>query len=103
MLRNKAFKEQKVTITKAKSTKKKTAKITWKQVEGAEGYVIQYALKANFKGAKTATVKKGTTVSRTIKKLKSKKTYYVRVKAYRTIDGEKIYTGTSAKKKVRVK
>lgn len=79
------------------------AKITWKKVEGAEGYVIQYAQKANFKGAKTVTVKKGTAVSRIIKKLTSGKTYYVRVKAYKTTAGEKIYTLTSAKKRVRVK
>lgn len=103
LLRKETFKSQKPVISKAKSTKRKTAKLTWKKVEGAEGYVIQYATKANFKGAKNVTVKKGTAASRTIKKLKSKKTYYVRVKAYRTVNGEKIYTLTSAKKKVRVK
>ncbi|WP_291764985.1 glycosyl hydrolase family 95 catalytic domain-containing protein [Blautia sp.] len=97
------FKRQKAELGKTRSTKKKTTKITWKQVEGAEGYELQYGLKASFKGAKTVTVKKGTAVSRTIKKLKSKKVYYVRVKAYQTVDGEKIYTQASAKKKVRIK
>lgn len=97
------FKVQKVTITAAKSKKKKTAKITWKKVDGAEGYVIEYALKANFKKAKTVTIRKGTAGSRTLKKLKSRKSYYVRVKAYKTVNGKKIYTGTGTKKKVRVK
>lgn len=97
------FKAQKVTVTDAKSKKKKTAKITWEKVDGAEGYVVEYALKASFKGSKAVMIKKGTTVSKTLKKLKSKKTYYIRVKAYKTINGEKIYTGIGAKKKVRVK
>ena len=97
------FKAKKVTILKAKSAKKKTAKITWKKVDGAEGYVLEYALTSNFKKAKTVTVKKGTVVSRTLKKLKSGKSYYVRVKAYMTVNDEKIYTETGAKKKVRIK
>lgn len=97
------FKAQKVEITKAKSTKKKTAKITWKKVDGAEGYVIEYGSKAGFKGAKTVIVEKGTTVSITLKKLRSKKSCYVRVKAYKTINDKTIYTAFSAKKKVRIK
>lgn len=97
------FKAQRVTITSAKSKKKKTAKITWKKVDGAEGYVIEYALKANFKGAKAVTIRKGTTGSRMLKKLKSRKAYYVRVKAYKTVNGKKIFTDIGAKKKVRVK
>lgn len=102
MLKSRTFAEQKVAITKAAGAKK-AVKIGWKKVEGAEGYAIQYGTKANLKGAKTVLVKKGTAVSRTIKKLKAGKTYYVRVKAYKTVNGKKLYTLTSAKKKVRVK
>lgn len=102
MLKSRTFAEQKVAITKAAGAKK-AVKIGWKKVEGAEGYAIQYGTKANLKGAKTVLVKKGTAVSRTIKKLKAVKTYYVRVKAYKTVNGKKLYTLTSAKKKVRVK
>lgn len=103
LIQKEQFKAQKPVIAKAKSAKKKTAKITWKQVEGADGYVVEYALKVGFKGAKSVTVKKGSAISATLKKLKSKKSYYVRIKAYKTVGGEKVYTSYSAKKKVRIK
>lgn len=97
------FEDVKATIKTASSSKKKQAKITWKRVKGADGYQIQYAVKSNFKGKKTLTVK-GTRASvKTIKKLKSKKTYFVRIRAYKTIDGKKVYTNYSAKKQVKVK
>ena len=56
-----------------------------------------------FKKAKTVTVKSGKTVKKTISKLKSKKTYYVKVCAVKKVKG-KSYTGKwSAVKKVKVK
>ena len=80
--------------------KKKQMKVTVKKVSGASGYEVQYSTKASFRKAAT---KKLTKNSVTIKKLKSKKKYYVRVRAYKIIDGEKVYTGYSARKTVRVK
>ena len=97
------FENTKITIKSAKSSKKKQAKITWKKVSGAEGYVIQYSAKSNFKGANKVTVKKGTTTARTLKKMKSGKKYFFRVRAYKTVDGKKVYTNYSGKKSVRVK
>lgn len=99
----KEFTSSKTAIKSVKSPKKKQAKVSWKKVEGAEGYVIQYAANSKFKKAKTTTVKGGDTTQRIIKKLKSKGKYYFRVRAYRTIDGKKIYTSYSSKKPVRVK
>ena len=99
----KEFTSSKTAIKSVKSPKKKQAKVSWKKVEGAEGYVIQYAANSKFKKAKTTTVKGGATTQRIIKKLKSKGKYYFRVRAYRTIDGKKIYTSYSSKKPVRVK
>lgn len=96
------FESQRVAVKSVKGQKKKV-KITWKKVEGAEGYVIQYAAKSNFKGKKTITVKNSAAVKKTIKKLAGKKTYYVRVRAYKVIDGETVYTKFSVKKKARTK
>ena len=90
-------------IVSAKSKKKKTAKITWKKVDGAEGYVIQYAVKKNFKGAKKLAVKKAAAVKVTLRKLKSGKNYFVRVSGYKTVNGAKIYTKTSTPKRVRIR
>lgn len=80
--------------------KKKQMKVTVKKVSGASGYEVQYSTKASFQKAAT---KKLTKNSVTIRKLKSQKKYYVRVRAYKIIDGEKVYTGYSARKTVRVK
>ena len=72
------------------------------KVTNADGYQIQYATKSNFKGAKTATVSKSAK-SKKISKLKAKTTYYVRVRAYKKINGKKVYSVYSAKLKVKTK
>ena len=97
------FNAKKVSIKSVKSSQKKKLKATWKTVSGAEGYQIQYSKKSNFKSAKTVTVKGASKKTATIKKLSSKKKYYVRVRAYKTIGGKKVYTSWSAKKSVKVK
>ena len=95
------FAAKKVKVKAVKGVKK-SVKVNWKSVEGADGYVIEYAKKANFKGKKTVTVS-ASRKAKTIKRLSAKKTYYVRVKAYKVVDNEKVYTAYSAKKKVRTK
>lgn len=79
---------------------KKKLSLTLKKTDGADGYEVQYSLKPNFKKA----AKKTTAGSQlTIKKLKSKKNYYVRVRAYKLFDGKKVYTSFSAKESVKTK
>lgn len=92
----------KVTISSVKSAKKKTAVISWKRISGADGYQIQYAKSKKFSGKKTVNVGK-TTVKRTIKKLSSKKKYYVRIRAYKTIADKNKYGSWSKVKFVKVK
>ena len=53
------------------------------------------------KNAKTVTVKGKT--SRVIKNLKKGKTYYVRVRTYKTVDKVKYYSGWCGKKKVKIR
>lgn len=98
-----AFKAEKVTIKRAIAVNKKQAKITWNKVEGAKGYQIQYSTKTNFKGKKTITVKSASATKKLIKKLKSGKKYYIRMRAYKIVDGQTLYTSYSAKKKVKIK
>ena len=47
------------------------------------GYQIQYSLKSNFKSAKTVKAAKYATAKKTIKGLKEKKKYYVRIRTYK--------------------
>ena len=90
-----------VIITKARNIKKRKLSVKWKKVTGTKGYQIQYSTNKKFKKAKTKTTKKTTL---TIKKLKKKKVYYVRVRAY-TIDssGKKVPGKWSKVKKVKIK
>lgn len=78
--------------------KRKKATVVWKKVSGANGYEVKYATKKDFKKAKTVTVKatKGKVV---IKKLKAKKKYYVKVRAYKMHRGQKYYGAYSKVKK----
>ncbi len=97
------IKPQKVTVNSV-SALKKGFKLKWKPVSGAvTGYQVQYGLKSSFSGAKTKWVKKADSSSVSVKKLKSKKKYYVRIRAYKTVDGTKIYSAWSAKKTVKTR
>ena len=91
-------------VSKIKAAKKKIT-VRWKkQTKETTGYQIQYSLKKNFSSkTKTIDIKKNKTTKKIIKKLKSKKTCYVRVRAYKTINGVKYYSGWSKVKKVKVK
>ena len=65
--------------------------------------MIQYAAKANFKGKKSVTIQNGEKTSKVIKKLKSGKKYYVRIRAYKTYSGKTVYSKWSKVKTVKVK
>ena len=87
-----------------KSPKKKQAKVTWEKDSKVTGYQIVYATNSKFtKGKKTVTVKSYKTTSKTNKNLKSKKTYYVKIRSYKTVKGKKIYGAYSKVKKVKIK
>ena len=75
-----------------------------KQTTQTTGYQIQYSTDKNFKsGNKTVTVKGNKTTSKKISKLKSGKTYYVRVRTYKTVSGKKYYSSWSKAKTVKTR
>ncbi len=95
---------KKATVSKVKSTSKKKATVTWKKDSYASGYQIVVATNKGFtKNKKTTTVSSYKTVKKIISNLKSKKTYYVKVRAYKTVSGKKYYGTYSSVKKVKVK
>ena len=77
--------------------------VKWKKGAGITGYEVQYGLKKSFAEAKTVTIKKAATVKTVLKKLKTGKTYYVRVRAYKTVGGKKYYSAWSKAKGAKVK
>ena len=84
---------------------KKHFKASWnKQVTETTGYEIQYSTNKNFKsGNKTSKIKKNKTTSSTIKSLKGKKKYYVRIRTYKTVNGETYYSSWSKSKNITTK
>lgn len=96
-------KPKKAVILSLKSTKTKTVTIKWKKISGAKGYQIRYAANSKFTGSKTVAASKSSTV-KTIKSLKKGKTYYVKVRAYKTdVKGNRIYGSYSTVQRVKVK
>lgn len=85
------------------SAKKKafTVKLK-KKVSGAKGYQIAYTTDKKFKkGVKYVTTGKTT---KSVTKLKSKKAYYVKVRAYKMDSrGKKVYGSYSTVKTIKVK
>ncbi len=77
--------------------------VTWKKGAGITGYEIQYSLKKTFASAKKVTITKAATVKTVIKKLQPKKTYYVRIRTYKTVKGRKYYSAWSGAKSATVK
>lgn len=97
-------KPKKAVLKTAKPTKKRTLKVTWKRDAKATGYQVAIAQNKKFKkGKKTALIKKNKTTSKTFKKLKSRKNYYYKVRAYKQVGKTKIYGSYSKVKKVKVR
>ena len=97
-------KPKKPTLKKAKSTKKRTLKISWKRDKKATGYQVMVAQNKKFKkGKKSAIIRKNKTTTKTFRKLKRGKTYYYRVRAYKKVDGKKLYSAYSKTKRIKVK
>ena len=87
---------------RAKALKGKKAKVNLKKVAQASGYEIMYSTNMNF--TKKATKKVSTTkLTKTIRKLKKKKTYYIKARAYKLDGKTKVYGKWSLIKKVVIK
>ena len=105
----KAMKQAKITKLTAKSKAKKKINVTWKKVKKATGYQVQVSNKKNFKKVIFKKDLKKTKLTIKSKKIKSKKTYYVRVRAYATYKDKnnktvKVYSKWNKKlRKVTVK
>lgn len=97
-------KPKKVTLSKVKSTKRGALKLTWKRDKKVIGYQAVVATDKKFKkNKKTALITKNKTVTKTFTKLKRKKTYFAKVRAYKKSGKTKVYGAYSKVKKAKVK
>ncbi|MBQ6323192.1 MAG: leucine-rich repeat domain-containing protein [Lachnospiraceae bacterium] len=93
---------QKAKITKVVSSKAGTCTLTWKKDTQAQNFQIQLCQSKSFSSG-VKTVWGGKKGKKQIKGLKSKKTYYVRIRAYKKVNGAKWYGKWSAVKTVKIK
>ena len=90
-------------ITKCTNIKTKKADIQWKKNGSATGYEVQYSTNKTFKsGVKTKSITNASTIKYTAAGLTSQKTYYVRVRAYKTVGKKKLYSSWSGIKTVKI-
>lgn len=82
------------------SSKSKTMKVTVKKQPTITGFQYQYATNSSYKNC---IYSKSTSNIKTFTKLKSKKTYYVRVRAYKVINNKTYYGSWSNTKKIKIK
>lgn len=87
-------------ITKLQKVSSKKAKITWKNAGNVTGYELfrknyggSYKKIATITGRRTYFIDNG---------VRRKKTYYYFVRAYRIIDGKKVYSNNSVTKKLKM-
>jgi len=93
-------KPQKPTSLKTKVVSATGAKISWVKVSGASGYQVQ---RATSKTGTYSSVKNTTSTSFTNTGLTAGKTYYYKVRAYKTVDGAKVYSDDSVVVSVKPK
>lgn len=100
--------KQKNTKIKKLKSGKGSITVIWNKIKGIKGYQIQLSTNKKFKkNNKTITVNKQKTTEKTIKKLKTGKKYYIRIRTYKTVmlNGKKVkvYSKWSKSKAIKAK
>lgn len=91
-------------VTYVKSLKKSTVNVKWVKDTKVSGYEIQISTNSKFsKNLKTYGIRTYKTYSKSIAKLKTGKTYYIRIRSYKTIGKQRYYGNYSVSKKIKVK
>ena len=93
------FTPKAIKLSKVTNEKGRKLKVKFGRSSGATGYEISYATNKKFKSARKVRVKK---TKATLKKLK-RKTYFVRVRAFKKVNKTTYYSHYSNVKKVKVK
>lgn len=93
----------KVPVITGVSSGKRTLKVRWRKVSGADGYQIYLSQRSRSGFKRAATLKRGSTVSKTLKRLKSGKRYYVKIRSFKKVRGKTVYSSFSKVKRIRVK
>ncbi|MDO5139539.1 MAG: fibronectin type III domain-containing protein, partial [Oscillospiraceae bacterium] len=77
--------------------------VKWGKNAKGTGYQIQYCTDKTFNtGNKSVSIKSASTISKVIGSLTKGKTYYVRIRTYKTVGSKKYFSGWSAVKTVKI-
>ena len=93
---------KKVAVKALKSTAAKKAVYSWKKDRTVSGYQIYVSLKKDFNSNTFQRVIKSST-SLSLRGLRSRKTYYFKVRSYKLVGKKKFYSKWSMVKKVKIK
>lgn len=94
----------KVSIKTPTTNKKHQITAKWSKVSGASGYQVQYCQNSSCsKVITTKTISGQSKTSYTGKNFTKGKKYYVRIRAYKTVDGKKYYGSWSTVKSIKCK
>ncbi len=92
----------KTTSIKRLTSASKEFSVKWSVVSTqTTGYQIRYSKSSAMSGAKIVTVRANKTTSIKVKNLSAKKTYYVQIRTYKTVNGVNYYSEWSSKKSVK--
>lgn len=82
---------------------KKAFSVKWTKNNSAKGYELWYSTSGSFKNPVKRIYTSNKTVSKKYTGLKTGKKYYVKVRSYKTVNGNKIYSAWSASKSIKTK
>ncbi len=98
------IKPKATSLTSVSTPKKKTIVIKWTPISNLSGYEVQVSNDKNFSKSKTITYKaKKDSTKATLTNLISRKTYYFRIRAYKTVNGKTYYSAWSKVKSIKCK
>lgn len=96
------IKPSKVSNLKFRRTGKKKIKVSWYNIYNASGYQLQYGRRKSTSRAKYRRISAGKNTG-TLSRIKNRKNYFVRVRAYYKSDNTNYYGEWSSYKKIKIK
>ena len=91
-----------VSITSLTNKSSRKLYVKWSSSKSYQGYQVQYATNSSFTKGKHSVKQSGTSTSRTYSGLTKGKRYYVRVRAYKKVNGTTHYGYWSPVKSIRI-
>ena len=75
--------------------------VKWKKIGGVSGYQIQYSTSKGFPSSSKTVKANASATSASLSKLAGNKTWYVRIRSYKTVSGKTTWSGWSTTKQLK--